>query len=139
MRMGSLSGAIATLLLAGCGSDDWQFRSREAGAVTDQPGFVDRSPNVDTLEVDGVVTVTDGGRDGGDSGTTTDRGPIDDRATDVVVFPTDTGGLRMSGTGFSTQQIQVGQAGTLRLMDHGFESGERHCVGTVCLYGGFER
>lgn len=116
----------------GCSDEDWLYRARDAGAMSDVRAVIDVGMidvgMIDVRMIDAVtptedVAVTDWAEVGGDGAT---------NPTDVVT-PT---GLALRSSGVATGSGGGATVGTLRLTETGFEMGERACVGALCLVGG---
>ncbi len=132
---------IALLSLTACNDDDWTFRPRDSGEVVDaQSGDATSPLDVPSLTDSGVPAdqpPTDA-PPGSDAVVLSDvSSPSDAIAPDGSVSDGSTTGLSLRASGFTTTGSEPQTVGTLRLTETGFESGERVCVGSLCVVGGF--
>ncbi len=137
-------GVALLMSLVGCANDDWTFRPRDASAATDVRASTDRpvadvaSPRDAPINPD--APRVDTGTIGPDVVVTADLGVVDAGFPEFDVVIADSGttptGLSLRAQGSATIADQGSAVGSLRLMETGFEIGDRACVGSLCLAGG---
>lgn len=146
-------GVVVAVAAAGCSGSDPPTTTADAGVADAR--FIDTgsldtgidvgSPDIGATDIGNDTVAVDIGGDGGvgDVGTA-DTGadvptPIDVSVVDVVVTPSDAGGLVLRRGSLGTLGPRPPRSVAGRIVDDEIQSGGRMCAGSVCVTGGFLR